>query len=552
MSVYKTFPEPNGISPISTNPSAETVDLIAGVPAYGVASELEIDVGLETPHYNTPEDCVTLTNGVKASSADYADPAFTHFTRGVARTITYRLENLSAVKGFSASFLLQRKMGIRLPERIDVYLSIDGCSWERAGQNRTMVADSDPGVTGVKIEFDKTYKASWVCFEIAVSCHVWAEQLSLYGSTLIPDDAVVPVEDGSRTERSALDVNAYTPYEALGGVQNIFLAYNCMPPEAKDEGALRISSYTVEEALPYVGYIDKDGKMQDTFFDAALFLPYARFTYSANYKCASGWRYYIDNTFEDGKNVDAFDAAAAKVEKELGKECKVKLFFPIFHTAPYYGDFPEKFGDLDGDGVDEDVTSLDGKLKVTKWMIDEQIRRFHAKERTNVEFCGFYWFEEDIACDTAYEQEVLDFVNGYVHSLGYKYIWIPYYQAPGFNEWKRYGFDAAAMQPNYAFQPNTPVERLYVNAQLAKKYGMCYEMEINTADKHYDCDRYKEYLQAGVDKGFMYAIKMYYQSGRAFHDAFISQDPFIRSVYDDTYLFAKEKLEKPVRLKDHE
>lgn len=547
MSVYKVFPEPNGISPMHEIPSDETVDLIAGLFPYGVANDLEIDADLTTPHYNTPEDRFTLTNGVKAAAVDYTDPAFTHFTRGGVRAITYRLEHLSAVSGFSASVLLQRKLGIRLPERIDVFLSLDGRSWERAGQARNLIAASDPGVVDVKVEFEKTYKASWVCFELSVACHVWAEHLSLYGSTRIPDDAVIPVDDGVRAERKALDVNAYTPYEALGGVQNIVLAYNCMPPEATDEAALRISSYTVEEALPYLGYVDQEGKLRDTFFDAALFLPYARFTYSANYKSASGWRYYIDNTFADDKNVDAFDIAAAKIENTLGKACRPKLFFSIFHTAPYYGEFPETFGDLDGDGVDEDVSTLEGKIKVTKWMIDEQIRRFHAKGRTNVEIGGFYWFEEDIACDTPYEQEVLEFVENYVHSMGYKFIWIPYYQAPGYTEWKRYGFDAAAMQPNYAFQPNTPAERLYVNARLAKKYGMCYEMEINSADSHYDCDRYKEYLQAGVDEGFMHAIKMYYQSGRAFYTAFTSEDPFVRSVYDDTYLFAKEKLESPVR-----
>lgn len=552
MSVYKSFPEPNGISPVSTTPSGETVDLIAGLSPYGVANDLDIDAELTTPHYNTPEANFTLTDGVKAAVADYTDPAFTHFTRGGIRAITYRLEQLSAVSGFSASVLLQRKLGIRLPERIDVFLSLDGKVWERAGQARNLIADSDPGVVNVKVEFEKTYKASWVCFELSVACHVWAEHLSLYGSMLIPDDAAIPVDDGVRAERKAMDVNAYTPYEALGGVQNIVLAYNCMPPEAKDEEALRISSYAVEEALPYLGYVDQEGKLQDTFFDAALFLPYARFTYSANYKSASGWKYYIDNTFEDGRNVDAFDAAAAKIEKTLGKACRPKLFFSIFHTAPYYGEFPEKFGDLDGDGIDEDVSTLEGKIKVTKWMIDEQIRRFHAKERTNVELCGFYWFEEDIACDTPYEQEVLEFVENYVHAMGYKLIWIPYYQAPGYTEWKRYGFDAAAMQPNYAFQPKTPAERLYVNARLAKKYGMCYEMEINSADTHYDCDRYKEYLQAGVDEGFMHAIKMYYQSGRAFHTAFTSEDPFIRSVYDDTYLFAKEKLVSPVRSSDRE
>jgi hypothetical protein len=55
-----------------------------------------------------------------------------------------------------------------------------------------------------------------------------------------------------------------------------------MPPENHPEGR----PFTVEEFLPYVGYYDKDGKLTDTFFDGALFLPFSRFTYSAWYKCA--------------------------------------------------------------------------------------------------------------------------------------------------------------------------------------------------------------------------------------------------------------------------
>ena len=123
-------------------------------------------------------------------------------------------------------------------------------------------------------------------------------------------------------------------------------------PEALAEEALaKLDKYTVEEAKVYVGYYNKEGKLEDTFFDSALFLPYSRFTYSKHYKSADGWKYYIDNLFADGENVDALNEAVGIVGKELGVDFKLKLFFSIFHTAPHYGSFPEKFGDIDGDGL---------------------------------------------------------------------------------------------------------------------------------------------------------------------------------------------------------
>ena len=312
---------------------------------------------------------------------------------------------------------------------------------------------------------------------------------------------------------------------------------------------MRVSSFSVDEALAYVGYYNKEGKLTDTFFDSVLFLPYSAFTYSKHYKSADGWKYYIDNVFENGKNVDAFNTACDIVGKELNKECKMQIFLSVFHTVPTYGDFPEKFGDLDGDGVDEDLSDLETKKKVTKWMIDQQIERFNNGGYNNLSLCGFYWFEEQIDYDNPHEFEVLGFARDYLHSLGYKLIWITYYQASGFGDWKELGFDMACMQPNYAFNPAIPRQRLYDNATLTKRFGLCYELEINDVYSHVDSDLYKEYLEVGVETGFMNTVKMYYQGARAFYDAFNSKDDFVRSVYDDTYLFAKEKLVSPVRAK---
>lgn len=547
MNYYTPMHPIEGVSPVSQNPSSDIIDLIKGKLPYGVECETPIGEDCHTVHFNTPVEAFTLTNGVMAQSPDFNDTAFTHFTHGTARSIYYRLDNLSAIKGFSASFLLQRKVGIRIPNRLDVFLSIDGKNWQRVHKQRSILANGDPSITKVEFDFDNIYKASWVRFDIATLCHVWVEHLSLYGSTLIPETAVMPVNDNSVNERKSLYIDSYPEYSDLNGVQNIFLAYNCMPPEA-DENAQKLTSYSVEEALPYFGYVNKEGKMEDSFFDSALFLPYSRFTYSKHYKSAQGWQYYIDNTFEEGKNMDAFNTAAGEVAKTLGRDFKVQIFLSIFHTAPHYGDFPEKFGDIDGDGIDEDLSTFEGKCKVTKWFIDTQIARFNEKEREHLNLCGFYWFEEDIVGDTEHELEVLYYARDYVHSLGYKLIWIPYYQAPGYTEWTNYGFDVACMQPNYAFNSKIPVKRLYDNAVLAKRFGLCYELEINDVNNPADCDKYKEYLQCGVETGFMKTIKMYYQDCRAFWIAYNSKDEFIRSVYDDTYLFAKEKLVKATRL----
>jgi hypothetical protein len=181
-------------------------------------------------------------------------------------------------------------------------------------------------------------------------------------------------------------------------------------------------------------------------------------------------------------------------------------------------------------------------------MIDTQIARFNEKERKNLTLAGFYWFEEEINYENPHEFQVMFFVRDYLHSLGYKMIWIPYYQASGFGDWKELGFDVACMQPNYAFRTDIPKKRLYDNAALTKRYGLCYELEINDSYAPEFYDRYKEYLEVGIETGFMNTVKMYYQGGRTFYDMYMSKDPFAHSVYDDTYLFAKRKLEKPIRL----
>lgn len=542
MSYYTPFEKPSGSAPIAEIPCAERRDLLAGVPLYGVESDAPIAEVYCTTHFNTPDDAYTLTNGVTHAELDFKDPAFTHFTGGTGRSIYYKLNNLSAVDAFSVVMLKQREVGIFLPYRMDVHLSENGKEWKRVFTKRIFESESDHCMVPLDVTLDKTYRASWIRFDFDVHAHMWVESVSLYGKTVL-DGASVIEDDGFASKGDERVVNRYPTYDELCGVHNVFLAYNCMPETFENQNA---GYFTEEQMLPYLGYI-KDGEIKDTFFDSALFLPFSRFTYSAQYKSADGWKYYIDNTFAEGKNVDAADAAAKKVSETLGVDYKVKLFFSIFHTKPEYGEFPEKFGDLDGDGIDEDFACIEGRKKAIKWMIDEQILRYKQKERPYTELIGFYWFEEQVSYNDPMELELIRYASDYVHSLGYKLIWIPYYQAWGYDEWKSHGFDVACMQPNYAFHKDAKKQRLYDNADLCKKFGLCYELEIAGIHDPFDVHKYKNYLEAGAETGFMHSIKMYYQGGKDFYSAFCSDNKLTHSVYDDTYLFAKEKLVKAYR-----
>ena len=97
------------------------------------------------------------------------------------------------------------------------------------------------------------------------------------------------------------------------------------------------------------------------------------------------------------------------------------------------------------------------------------------------------------------------------------------------------------MQPNYVFNANSKRERLYYNAEAAKKLGLCVELEVHWEQIPEMITKYLEYLDVGVEEGYMNTVKMYYESG-AFRSACVSDNPNWRLIYDCTYKFAKERL----------
>ena len=539
---YKNDPIPADIEPEYWEESDgwdKEQNLISGL-GQRIYSTVSVQEDIATAYYNTPANSKLLTNG-RFGGESYGDAEYFHVTRAVGRSFVYDLGKISAVTRASVGLYVYETAGISVPDKINVYVSQNGSEWQTVASLRN---DQYPYFStkrgDIVLDFNGAYKARFVKIELVVSSHVWLDEIQVFGTKKIPAGAldVVPDSDAAISGR-------YNDPADIGGSENILLAYTFIPNSPSS------GHVTKDEYLPYVGYVDKDGAVTDTFFDSYLFLPCVRQLSSGAYLYSSSdvpsvmtdWIDYQNDVFWEDCNVNALEQAAEEVKTALGRDTEqLKVFFTILNPNKK----ATSFGDVDGDGKKENMTRIEDRKKVVKWWIDSYIERFNAGNYKNLKLNGFYWYDESVGTNDTLIQETLAYAAEYVHSLGYYLIWIPYHQASGFSEWKKYGFDAANMQPNYMFHANNTVQVVYTNAELCSQYGMGVEIEMDgTAlkDPEYR-KRYIEYLSIGAEKGYMNAVKMYYQDGcpGLLLKCAKSTDPANRMLYDLTYKYAKRKL----------
>ena len=329
--------------------------------------------------------------------------------------------------------------------------------------------------------------------------------------------------------------------EILGGVHNINLTYTFAPH------VTNYARHTKDSLLHDVGYYDKNGKLQDTFMDAYLFLPCVcaapsggTMYESSNPARASDWIAYVNDLFLDAYNVNALESAVAEVGKGLGNPgYKVKVFF----TLLFPHDGQKNFGSLDGK-TSLDFSDQDDRFAAVEWLMDEEIRLFREGNYEHLELAGFYWFEEFISRNDPNDVPLIKRFNGRVHDLGYKSIWIPYYVAEGYDLGYGAGFDVVCMQPNLMWMGKDDSKRVPACIDICKRYGMSMEMELDNDAQTVKYNRFLAYLRGGVTSGINQSINMYYHGSRndALYYAKTSSDSQARSIYDLTYKYAKGTL----------
>lgn len=298
----------------------------------------------------------------------------------------------------------------------------------------------------------------------------------------------------------------------------------------------RNGSRNVDDMKTYAAQM-KDGRPQRWLFDSFLFLVYTtsrgiRTEVDATQKV--DWDDQLDFWFKKGRDLDSLDKALDEASKVLGpvpKKRQIMLSIPYMHSSV------KDFGDVNGDGSTEDLSKESGRKAVLNWYICEAQKRFKAAGYKHLELWGFYWMNE---ATNPGDAEKIKQASQLVHVAGYKLLWIPWHRAPRWEQWKSFGFDAAIMQPNYAFVTSihkgaVKRNRLAANADMTRSYGLGVEMEMgNVMSSDADRRAFYHYLADGAKSryGYQDAATAYYLGTNCVEQCASSADPEVRKVYD--------------------
>ena len=439
------------------------------VHGYGLSGSKTLSIGKSyTVSYDSPIENAypkkaykqesKLTDGQYASSTSYNESAFTQFYRGTFLYLTFDLESVCAVESVSVHGLRNNPAGIYEPRNISVAVSEDGESFGTVA----LYKDSAPAggaksaaAFEVPIYLPKPYKARYVRLTINSDVFLYLDEVTVTGS----EDASAGAS--ASADEPAEDAGYCGP---IDGIRNICLMYT-------------VGQYRSEHLLPYLAYVDTEGRPKDTLYDGMLFLPSGASGF--DFSSPSGWDAYIDDLFgeKSNTNLTALNDAVGLYGFELGFGEDYR--YPVFLAVPKLKEGSDEF-----DGLYP--LNLDNKLTIIKGYIDGMIRRFNDAGLDRLELKGFYWHEELIPyTEYNYAEDLVKGFTSYVHDRGYKALWIPYYCASGFERATELGFDGACLQAGYAFDHSQSengdslAAACEDSARQARKYGLGIEFELD-------------------------------------------------------------------------
>ena len=490
-----------------------------------------------------------LTDGKTGNPTECYSGEWAHFYRAVGRRLDIDLGACCAVDGFSIGFIQDSKMGIYCPREVLLLLSEDGKSYYRAASVPSPYPASYCNVRAI-VEADfAPKKAKYAAIEFPVDVNVFCDELEIYGRE-DPSDAEVLC--GTPFAREYKD--RFAMRDSLGTRQDIPLIYYGYYPQNE-----RIAKSKKEDFIPYIAYVDENGKMVDTLFDCLLFLPVqgkcpsgASVGYHGEASVLSDWQYLEDVLFEDGYSLKALDEAVGDMKRELSLSDDYRL--GVYLTAPVPKVSSKPFGDINGDGIEEKLLTTDDCVAAYEMYVDGVAKRLEASHLSNISVEGYFWNNE--SASRACNDDEIRFATRCVdalHRRGLKCLFIPYYQAGGCELAEEIGFDCTTMQPNLSFNAalqQNPDAMMEEFTELCRTYGFGVELEIHhgvmTPDGKEKYGKiFDQYMYSCLKNGMMTdTVHTYYQCAGpgVFYSLAYSSDPYYRGLYTRLYKFAKGTL----------
>ena len=223
-------------------------------------------------------------------------------------------------------------------------------------------------------------------------------------------------------------------------------------------------------------------------------------------------------------------------------------------TAPTTTTTTTYWGELGGRRLD--FNSNEDRVAACRWYIDQVRARFAQGDYKYIDLAGFYWIREIAAQphDTEYSYHLtrsdilLPEIADYLHRLNYTFSWIPFYDARGHDDWRKFGFDQVYMQPNHYWKPENDLDSACMKINRAgTSIEFEFEASILSADPHSDIcrARMRKYMEYAKKHG-IYGTRplAYYQGSNALYDLSVSTDETDREFFHE---FCRFVVNNPVR-----
>ncbi|MDT8977424.1 DUF4855 domain-containing protein [Paenibacillus sp. chi10] len=543
---------------LSTFQAALAVDIEPTVATDGMrnlASGISYSFTHQPPDENYPDDGTKLTDGKYGDANDFMDPNWTALLKGKTREIIFDLGESKSIGKIKSHFLYNHEVGIYTPEIVSYYASEDGMNWAPVKYMNSPVPlwtniptaaydyVWDAAVDRVPHPSSQAKKIYARYVKIAVTTEIW----------VFMDEVEIWGVEGKTADAYALrpvTPSYLKPGNDTAGIHDLWLMYNSM--YSNDRG-----NWTKEKLIPYVSYVDNNGEPQDWMYDGTLLLGIRTADYQRDFginAVLDDWKWYLDKMFKPGGDLSELNAAVTEAGNKLNdSHHKMKVVIMI----PNPGETISNFGDVDGDGISENFVPSDvgaeqsftNRKKAVYWYLDQVRTKWMKGRYDRLELVGMYWMAESMGRDNSSDEKLVKYAGDIVHKRGQKLFWVPNFGGNRNYAARAIGFDATALQPNHYWGGTNP-DRIEDAAYLAKHHGLGIEMEMDEDAFTNDASRdyYIDYLNGGVDFGYMNeAFMAYYQGVDALLDSSRSSDPRIRELYDWMYQFVKGTYQKQPR-----
>lgn len=488
---------------------------------------------------NTPTDPSSpiLTDGKLSPTTESCYNGYWFYTPGGgAIDFFYDIGKLSSVETLTINLLEYKDWGIYRPEDISVFLSDDGQTWYRVAYETRDLDKVNAKGTRLTYEYnlDKAYAARFVRFRIE-SAMAFIDEFEAIGTKKVTSATARLADSDFKTSlfyTNAESAQYATTENTSVNATDIALIWG------GDQGS-------DDKLLSYVAYLDENGNIADYFMDGFIYLtssagfPSGNKPYQENIK--TDWEYLHEITFNGKNGFDKLDEVVGQVKNALGDpDYKVQVYFSL----PSLRESVTDFGDVDGDGVSENLSVSEDRKKVLDWYISWVLETFEARNYVNLEFDGFYWLNEDVGYEVD-DSHIITEAGDAVKAAGTNFVWVPYYTANRYYLADEMGFDVMCMQPNYMFDLEKQEYRFDLAAEQTKRLGMSIEIEHSfeaLGDLLY-MRNYMLYLYYGVKYGFDDSVLIYFDDNNDFEYMAKSKDPMCRYQYDATYKFVKGTLD---------